>query len=556
MAFRILAFSGGGMRGIFQAVYWRELAQAGVAPSDFDLIAGTSTGAIVASWLACCQDPDQLVALFEDEGKAIFRKARSHYVIGGPRYGGKRLEELLNEQFGKRTMSETAVPLLIPATTLNRFGHRLFTARTHPKHRVADVVRASAAAPTYFPAVKPNGHDVADEVTYVDGGLWANSPALAATVYAETELQVPLVDVRVLSIGNGFSPQGMRPKDLATAHPIGVTAIRSIFELTFAAQESSTRAFVERLIGSHHHIYVNEALQTPIALDDVECSVENLPALASNLASTEGGALSAVSVAKRLSEWKAEPRTAPAAAPDVQRALDSIRAEVLARPWLREHKETISVRRVAPGEDLLLQNEKVQILECAVHSIRYGAAAPDEAVIAYCIDPFEPKVPVYYVGVLGKGLFSADIYDEIRKGVRMERLHAFIQDAAICARSADGEVIDYIAEKPVLDDGVFLLKFRRPEAVSPERFDTIEVSIRKYIAASSGWYTFYSRFTVTESLTVDFRAPFRVQVKRNLIPRARIERDNEVLGEEYHTTVIVNGPVMAERPIDFIFLED
>ncbi|HUP61907.1 MAG TPA: patatin-like phospholipase family protein [Thermoanaerobaculia bacterium] len=537
------------MRGIFQAVYWRELAENAVGPKDFDLISGTSTGAIIAAWLACGKNPVALVELFTDEGEKIFEKARSHYFTGGSRYTGKRLVELLNEEFADRTMSQTDVPLLIPAATLDRFGHRLFNSHNHPTHKVADVVRASGAAPTYFPPVKPVG----DDVTYVDGGLWANSPALAAVVYAQTELHVPIADIRVLSIGNGYSPQGMRPKDLADLRPVGVTAIRTLFELMFASQESSTRAFVERLIGSQHHMYVNEALQTPIALDHVTRSVEDLPALASNLAQVEGP-LSAASVAERVALWKEESSSGAAAAPQVERALESIRADVLARPWLREHEETITVRRVEPGEDLLLQHDDVQIFECSVHSIRRGVTAPDEAVIAYCIEPFEPKIPVYYLGTLGKGLFSADAYDEIRKGVRMERLQSFIRGVTIRIRDAQDHVLDYIAEEPVLDDGVFLLKFRRPAAASPERFNILEIAIRKYIAASSGWYTFYSRFTVTERLSVHFHAPFRVQVKRNLIPRARIEHDNEALGDEYRTTVIVDGPVMPERPIDFVFL--
>jgi patatin-like phospholipase/acyl hydrolase len=74
MPIRILSLSGGGVRGIFQAVFLREIASQLKKPirDQFDLIAGTSTGAIVALGIALNVNLDKIVELFEEQGDKIF----------------------------------------------------------------------------------------------------------------------------------------------------------------------------------------------------------------------------------------------------------------------------------------------------------------------------------------------------------------------------------------------------------------------------------------------------------------------------------------------------
>src|SRR5262249_9094149 len=77
MAYRILALSGGGMGGIFQAVCLRELAKL-LRPKPlrecFELVAGTSTGAIIALGIALQIDPERIVELFRVHGPTIFAR--------------------------------------------------------------------------------------------------------------------------------------------------------------------------------------------------------------------------------------------------------------------------------------------------------------------------------------------------------------------------------------------------------------------------------------------------------------------------------------------------
>lgn len=83
--FRILSLNGGGLRGIFQAVFLSKISQHLEKPlwKNFDLICGTSTGAIVGAAVAMEVDIDRVVSLYKEKGGAIFQKKR----LGGLRKG-------------------------------------------------------------------------------------------------------------------------------------------------------------------------------------------------------------------------------------------------------------------------------------------------------------------------------------------------------------------------------------------------------------------------------------------------------------------------------------
>jgi patatin-like phospholipase/acyl hydrolase len=108
MAIRILTLSGGGIRGIFQAVFLREISLQLQSPlrEHFDLIAGTSTGAIVALGVALNIDLKKIVGLFEDDGFQIFPKSTrvsrqrlASYACRGPAYKQEPLRRILREVF-------------------------------------------------------------------------------------------------------------------------------------------------------------------------------------------------------------------------------------------------------------------------------------------------------------------------------------------------------------------------------------------------------------------------------------------------------------------------
>lgn len=217
---RILSLDGGGIRGLIGAVALARLAKAlGVEPRAlpdlFHLIAGTSTGGIMAAGLAAPgrlrQGPAELIDLYATHGKQIFPGAAPN-ILTDPKYDPAPLETLLAAKLGQTQLSEVAPEILVTAWDLERARPKLFCSwrarhTSSEDFRLVDVARATSAAPTYFPPVIVHSLDANIAVAQrrhalVDGGVFANDPAALAV--AEARRLYPGADrVLVLSLGTG-----------------------------------------------------------------------------------------------------------------------------------------------------------------------------------------------------------------------------------------------------------------------------------------------------------------------------------------------------------------
>lgn len=180
----------------------------------FDLIAGTSTGGIIAIALAMGIPAKDILKLYEDLGPGIFdqdqdglgglakklyRKVR--WVAFGPKYSADRLEAALKSILGNRKIGEAKTRLMIPAWNASTrkvyvyktAHHERFT--TDYKDSAVDAALATAAAPTFF-----REHITANDVGLVDGGLWANNPAGNAVVEAIGVLGWAANEINLLSV--------------------------------------------------------------------------------------------------------------------------------------------------------------------------------------------------------------------------------------------------------------------------------------------------------------------------------------------------------------------
>jgi uncharacterized protein len=207
---RVLAIDGGGIRGIIPALVLAEMERrSGKRIFElFDLIAGTSTGGILACAL-CAPDPlpaAQLVALYEEEGPEIFdrsvwQRISSANGLLDEKYDSSALDRALVRFLADKRLSETRPDLIIPAYDTNEPGPYFFKsrrARERPEEedfRLSEVARATSAAPTYFEPF-PLG-----ERALVDGGVFAVNPAMSA--FAEVVRFHPGAEVIVLSLGTG-----------------------------------------------------------------------------------------------------------------------------------------------------------------------------------------------------------------------------------------------------------------------------------------------------------------------------------------------------------------
>jgi patatin-like phospholipase/acyl hydrolase len=204
--FQILSLDGGGLRGMFSAAVLGRLEDdLGVRIIDhFDLIAGTSTGGIIALGLGLGLTPLQILHFYTEHGPRIFRD-RSHLRglrhLLRSKYAADPLRAALTEVLGERTLGESTKRLVITSYNIGADDVHLFrtahlpTLRRDWRERAVDVALATAAAPTYLPGMQ------LDDARLVDGGIWANNPAMVALTEAVGPLGQPLDTIRVFSLG-------------------------------------------------------------------------------------------------------------------------------------------------------------------------------------------------------------------------------------------------------------------------------------------------------------------------------------------------------------------
>src|SRR5688572_24613935 len=99
---RLLCLSGGGVRGIYQATFLRRLSTHLPAPlrAQFDVIAGTSTGAIIAAAVACEIDLQLVESFYRNEARQVFSPRFVSGIRRGPRYDHVLLRAALVSVFG------------------------------------------------------------------------------------------------------------------------------------------------------------------------------------------------------------------------------------------------------------------------------------------------------------------------------------------------------------------------------------------------------------------------------------------------------------------------
>ena len=232
----VLSLDGGGMRGLYAATLLRALAgrfaeSRTSKPLDigkgFDLVVGTSTGAILAAAIAAGIPLDRITSLYDEAGPRIFESPippfdrslrfghRARFWrwlfqhLRRPGNSNVALESELRRIFGSLTLGQLyqrrSVGLCISATAFLRHAPRVFkTPHLEKKQRdnqllLADACLASSAAPIYLPLASITADGIAGQV-YADGGLWANNPVLMGVIegLALSNREQPIV---VLSVG-------------------------------------------------------------------------------------------------------------------------------------------------------------------------------------------------------------------------------------------------------------------------------------------------------------------------------------------------------------------
>ena len=214
---KILAIDGGGIRGIIPATVLMEMERQTGQPVShlFDLIAGTSTGGILAAGLVKPGPGGQpqytasaLRDLYLQEAKTIFPQSFWRNIARPvvEKYSPQGLEGVLRKYFGPSRLQDSLCNLLVTSYEIalrEPWFFRSDRARKDPEYDFPlwEVARATSAAPTYFPPAEiANG-----KWKLIDGGTYANNPALCA--YAEIRQLQPEAEVLMVSLGTGRHAQ-------------------------------------------------------------------------------------------------------------------------------------------------------------------------------------------------------------------------------------------------------------------------------------------------------------------------------------------------------------
>lgn len=319
---RILALDGGGLRGILtlgilQEIETRLRTRHGNDPRFrlshyFDLVAGTSTGAIIAATVALGWSVEDIRKKYMELGSRVFERTWFRQGVLRAKYDHSQLINELQAVYGtKTTLGSDAIQtglLLVtkridtgsPWPISNNPRGKYFAARPggtvgNGEYPLWQVVRASTAAPSYFdpePITIANPADAAPvRGEFIDGGVSPfNNPGLIALMYATLagyRIGWPTGADRLLlvSVGTGASDPRVKPSKLAAAGAL--KALLSLMEDCAVLQEtmlqwmsnSPTARMFDREIEDLGRNPVGGTAQLSYLRYNVELSAESVRAL-------------------------------------------------------------------------------------------------------------------------------------------------------------------------------------------------------------------------------------------------------------------------------------
>ena len=234
---RVLSIDGGGMRGLYTSVYLSSLVRRYAVTrkatgldigKGFDLITGTSTGAIIACALAAGVPLDRVSTLYQKHGAEVFPLKLPGSIIRMMcqirkrrrclKAGAVALENTLRDVLDETTLSgvwqDRQIAVAIPVVEMSRHHSWVFKTPHLPntKHRddgykLVDVCLAATAAPVYRSMTRIENPDTSGHHVFVDGGLWANNPVLVGLIDA-MEMTSSGDRIEIFCLGTCPRPEG------------------------------------------------------------------------------------------------------------------------------------------------------------------------------------------------------------------------------------------------------------------------------------------------------------------------------------------------------------
>lgn len=226
----ILSIDGGGIRGIIPGKVLVEVEkQIQEITGDenkriadyFDLIAGTNTGALLTLGLLAPDksgkpkfSTEDLLDIHMLWGDVIYdvnfwKKMILTDNVDGGTFDNSFFKEILGDVFCDLELKDLLKPCLVSSFNIRDNRPELFNkleAELHPKSNfyIKDIAYAASATPTYFePAYIKSKANL--PMTLVDGGVFANNPAMSSYAEARRRFGTSAPEIKILSLGTGFA---------------------------------------------------------------------------------------------------------------------------------------------------------------------------------------------------------------------------------------------------------------------------------------------------------------------------------------------------------------
>jgi patatin-like phospholipase/acyl hydrolase len=259
MKFKILSIDGGGIKGLYSSTILEHLENkfGGRCSDYFDMLCGTSTGGLIALGLSLKLPAAELSKIYSEHGKEIFPKQNKYWglfrqTLWRGKYKDESLTRVMKQLFGEKVLAESNNLLCIPSYSFTdarpwifKYDHKEGGLYRDNNAKYVDVALATSAAPTYFPLAEIPFYDYKQ---FIDGGVWANNPALIGLIEALTYFvgEKKQYDcIQILSVSSLNNTAGK---------PTGLKRNRSfiqwrndLFETSMISQSSFTDYFLSKL---------------------------------------------------------------------------------------------------------------------------------------------------------------------------------------------------------------------------------------------------------------------------------------------------------------------
>lgn len=242
--FNVLCVDGGGVRGMIPARILEEIEARTDMPiaSLFDMVGGPSTGSIITSSLVTPDPKDKTKPkhtakstkeFYYNHCPKIFPQGGFKWVkwirqiFTGSLYSTKPLKEVFEDAYGDARISDALTSLMVPAVDIKTFspvwlnhfkGEEDESDANWSSMYLKDAIRASTAAPTYFPASyvstwrNPDIKAAMMRHALIDGGVFSGN-VLERMLYEARRIAGPDAEIRIVHLGTASTDNSLSPEE-------------------------------------------------------------------------------------------------------------------------------------------------------------------------------------------------------------------------------------------------------------------------------------------------------------------------------------------------------